>query len=70
MPLSTTAEEITVEGKRNAVDVEDTTRGEVMTKEFLNRIPAGRSYQSVVQMAAGVTGGANPNWGPVFVPLS
>jgi len=61
MPLSSAGEEITVEGKRNAVDVEDTTRGEVMTKEFLNRIPAGRSYQSVVQMAAGVTGGANPN---------
>ena len=56
-------EEIVVEGSKNPVDVEDTTRGEVLTKEFLQRIPVGRSYQSAVQMAAGVTGGANPNMG-------
>jgi len=38
-----------------------TTRGTVLTKEFLKRIPAGRSYQSAVGLAPGVTGGGNPN---------
>ena len=36
---------------------------EVLTKEFLQRIPAGRSYPSASQVAAGVTGGENPNVG-------
>ena len=56
-------DELVVEGTRNAVDVENTTRGEVLTKEFLQRIPAGRSYQSAVQQVAGVQGGVggNPN---------
>lgn len=46
-----------------AVDVTSTSRGQVLTREFLNRIPAGRSYQSAVQMAAGVApgSGGNPN---------
>jgi hypothetical protein len=52
---------ITVEGQRAVVDVEDVSRGQVLTKEFLQRIPTGRSYQSAVQMANGVVGGANPN---------
>ena len=36
-----------------AVDVENAARGEVLTKEFLQRIPVGRSYQSAVQLVAG-----------------
>lgn len=56
-------EVIEVEGTRPVVDVEDTTRGQVLTKEFLDRIPTGRSYQSAVQMANGVVGGSNPNMG-------
>jgi len=55
-------EEITVTATRRAVDVEDTTQGTVLTKDFLQRIPAGRSYQSAVALAPGVTGGGgNPN---------
>jgi hypothetical protein len=54
-------EEITVVETRAAVDTESSTRGTVLTKEFLNRIPAGRSYQAAVQMAPGVSGGSNPN---------
>ncbi len=59
------AEVIEIESKRKTVDVEDVTRGEVLTKEFLQSIPTGRTYQSAVSMAAGVTGGAggNPNMG-------
>ncbi len=54
-------EEIVVEAEKNAVDVGDTTRSTVLTKDFLNRVPAGRSYQQAVQMTAGVSGGSNPN---------
>ncbi|MBN2798980.1 MAG: TonB-dependent receptor [Deltaproteobacteria bacterium] len=66
MPLSDSTEEtIEVVATRNPVDTEETSRGEVLTKDFLQKIPAGRSYQSAVQMAAGVTGGSggNPNMG-------
>lgn len=56
-------ETIEVEGARAVVDVEDVGRGQVLTKEFLQRVPTGRSYQSAVQMANGVVGGANPNMG-------
>ncbi len=56
-------EEIIVEESRPVIDTQSGDRGSVLTKEFLQRIPAGRSYQSAVQMAAGVTGGSNPNVG-------
>jgi len=45
------------------IDTESTTVGQVLTKEFLERIPSGRSYQEAVQLSVGVTGGANPNMG-------
>lgn len=63
LALSDSTEVVEVKAQQRAVDVDDTTRGEVMSKEFLQRVPTGRSYQSAVQMAAGVlpgTGG-NPN---------
>ena len=53
--------EIVVEESRNVIDTESGNQGSVLTKEFLQRIPAGRSYQAAAQLAAGVTGGANPN---------
>lgn len=58
---SEAGETIEVVGAPQVVDVEDTSRGQVLTKEFLERIPTGRSYQSAVQMANGVVGGANPS---------
>ena len=63
MQPGSSVEEIEVVAKRQTVDVEDTTRGEVLTKDFLQRIPTGRSYQSAVSLASGVTGGngGNPN---------
>ena len=63
MPLSEAGEELVVEETRPTIDTESATRGSVLTKEFLDRIPAGRSYQQAVQMAAGVTGGSNANIG-------
>jgi hypothetical protein len=56
-------EVIEVTGTRPVVDTEDVSRGQVLTKEFLQQIPTGRSYQSAVQQAAGVVGGSNPNMG-------
>jgi len=56
-------EEMVIEESRPVIDTESGDRGSVLTKQFLERIPAGRSYQSAVQMAAGVTGGSNPNVG-------
>ena len=47
--------------RQKTIDVEDTTHGEVLDKEFLQRIPAGRNYQSAVTLAAGVVGYGNPN---------
>ncbi len=63
MPLASDEEVVEVRATARTVDVEDTTRGEVLTKEFLQRIPTGRSYQSAVQLAAGVLpgNGGNPN---------
>lgn len=46
---------------QQTVDTESTTIGRVLTKDFLQKVPTGRSYQQAVQAAAGVTGGANPN---------
>ena len=63
LPLQSGGEEMVIEEARPTIDTESATRGSVLTKEFLDRIPAGRSYQQAVQMAAGVTGGANANIG-------
>jgi len=63
LPLQTAGEEMVIEEARPTIDTESATRGSVLTKEFLDRIPAGRSYQQAVQMAAGVTGGSNANIG-------
>ena len=63
MTLSVAGVEIVVEEKRPVIDTESGGRSSVLTKEFLERIPAGRDYQSAVQMAAGVTGGSNANIG-------
>ena len=61
MKLSSGGNEIVIEERRPVVDTESANRGSVLSKEFLERIPAGRSYQSAVQLAAGTTGGANAN---------
>ena len=65
MPVGAEVEVYDVVAKQSAVDVENTSTGQVLTKEFLQRIPAGRSYQSAVQMVSGVQSGTggNPNMG-------
>jgi hypothetical protein len=61
LPLQTGGEEMVIEESRPTIDTESANRGSVLTKEFLDRIPSGQSYQSAAQLAAGVTGGSNPN---------
>jgi hypothetical protein len=54
---------IVVEGSPPVVDTSSTSRGQVLTKDFLQRMPAGRSYQNAVTFANGVVpgSGGNPN---------
>jgi hypothetical protein len=63
MKVSSGSDEMIIEDSRPVIDTESGNVGSVLTKEFLERIPAGRSYQEAVQAAPGVTGGANPNVG-------
>jgi hypothetical protein len=50
------------------VTADTLAEGQILTREFLQRVPAGRSYQQAVHTAAGVTGGggnptmAGSNW--------
>ncbi len=56
--------EVEVKGTRAAVDVESTSRSTVLTKEFLNNVPTGQTYQDAISLTPGVTGqGGNKNIG-------
>lgn len=55
-------ENISINAKHRAVDTSSTSTGKITSQEFLQRIPAGRTYESAVQAVPGVTG-ANPNMG-------
>jgi hypothetical protein len=50
---------------QKAVDVNSTSLSTVLSKDFLQKVPAGRSYQEAIATTAGVTGnnGGNPNVG-------
>ena len=61
--LKSGSEVVEVVASKMTVDTESATQSTVMTSDFLSRIPTGRSYQDAIGMAAGVTGGANPNSG-------
>ena len=65
MPLGEEAEVYDVVAKRPAVDVESTSVGQVITKEYLQSIPVGRSYQQAVTLVTGVQRGydGNPEMG-------
>ncbi len=63
MEMKVGAEELTVEARKPTVDTEKASKGDTFSKEFLSRIPSGRSYQDVVSQSAGVTGGGNPSSG-------
>lgn len=60
LPIGEAAEVVDIVAQQ-AIDTSSTTVGQVLTKDFLQKIPTGQSYQQAVQLAAGVTGGGNPN---------
>jgi outer membrane receptor protein involved in Fe transport len=55
------SETVTVTATRPVVDKTATESGGNYDKTFTESLPAGRSYQSLIQFAPGVTGGSNPN---------
>ncbi len=61
MKLSSVAASVAVTGEQPVVDKTNTTQGTTVNATFTQKLPVARQYQSTVQMAPGVTGGANPN---------
>lgn len=61
MQLMESGEEIIVEESRPTIDTEGAAKGEVLTRDFLQRVPTGRDYQSAASQTPGVLGGGNPN---------
>lgn len=53
--------EIAVIDTSKLIDTESVSAGTVLTKDFSQSLPTGRSYQEAVGLQAGVTGGVNPN---------
>jgi Ca-activated chloride channel family protein len=62
-------EEIVVSAERKAVDTTSTAVGQVLAKEFLQRIPAGRTYQSAVQTMPAMPGNTESYQHPGHSPL-
>ena len=61
LKLSAVAATVAVTGEQPVVDKTNTTAGATVNASFTQKLPIARQYQSTIQMAAGVTGGANPN---------
>lgn len=55
------SEEITVTSAKPVVEKTETESAVVLDKEFTEKLPVGRTYQSLMQFAPGVTGGSNAN---------
>lgn len=52
-------ETVVIEEKRKVVDTESVAQSTTFSKDYLSRIPTGRSYQGAIEGAAGVIGGGN-----------
>lgn len=61
MSLSTVTETVEVAAELPVVDKTQTTSGTTVNASFTQKLAVGRSYQSLLQISPGVTGGANPN---------
>jgi len=55
MRVGSLEETLTVTGNAPLVDVQSTGRSQVLTRDVLDAIPTGRSFQSVGQLVVGVT---------------
>lgn len=61
LDLAVKAESVSVTAELPVVDKTNTTQGATVNASFTQKLAIGRSYQSLIQMSPGVTGGANPN---------
>ncbi len=61
MRLAATAEEVTVTGEVPIVDKTDTSARTTVSSVLTQKLAIGRTYQTLIQNAPGVTGGSNPN---------
>lgn len=52
---------IEVTASATTIEQGTTTGNATVTKELVDRLPVGRTYQGAMQLTPGVTGGANPN---------
>ncbi len=55
------AETVVVVDERPVIDTSSSTQGQVITREHLEALPTGRSYQSASRLTPGVGGGSNPS---------
>ncbi len=61
LTMSTIAETVTVSAELPVIDKTQTNTQTTVDSKFTQKLAVGRSYQSLLQLAPGVTGGANPN---------
>ena len=61
MSLAATEEEVTVIGEVPLVDKSNTSATTTVSTTLTQKLAIGRSYQTLIQSAPGVTGGSNPN---------
>jgi hypothetical protein len=55
MRVGALQETVTVSGSTPVVDVQSTARAQVLNREILDAVPAGRSYQGYAQMVPGIS---------------
>jgi hypothetical protein len=55
MRIGALEETLTVSGQAPVVDVQTTSRSQVLGRELLDALPTGRSFQSISQLVVGVT---------------
>ena len=61
LKLSAVTDTITVSAELPVVDMQQTNTQTTVAAEFTQKLAVGRNYQSLLQLAPGVTGGSNPN---------
>lgn len=61
LAMGTVAQSVNVSAELPVVDKTQTTTQTTVDSKFTQKLAVGRSYQSLLQLAPGVTGGANPN---------
>jgi Carboxypeptidase regulatory-like domain/TonB-dependent Receptor Plug Domain len=61
LKMSAISETVNVSAEQPVIDKTQTNTQTTVDSKFTQKLAVGRSYQSVLQLAPGVTGGANPN---------